>query len=195
MKKIGLTGGIGAGKSTAAKLFEFLGVPVYYADDAAKELMNIDATIREKIISSFGSETYLDNILQRKILAKKVFGNELEIQKLNAIVHPVVFAHFDQWCLERSHLPYIVKEAALIFETILYQKLEKVIHVTAPEELRIARVMLRDGCSKQDVLDRIARQLGEEEKLKRADFILYNDEIHPLIPQVVSLHQKMMQLV
>lgn len=195
MKKIGLTGGIGAGKSTAAKLFEFLGVPVYYADDAAKELMNIDATIREKIISSFGNETYLDNILQRKILAKKVFGNELEIQKINAIVHPVVFAHFDQWCLERSHLPYIVKEAALIFETILYQKLDKVIHVTAPEELRIARVMLRDGCSKQDVLDRIARQLGEEEKLKRADFILYNDEIHPLIPQVVSLHQKMMQLV
>lgn len=195
MKKIGLTGGIGAGKSTAAKLFEFLGVPVYYADDAAKELMNIDATIREKIISSFGNETYLDNILQRKILAKKVFGNELEIQKINAIVHPVVFAHFDQWCLERSHLPYIVKEAALIFETILYQKLDKVIHVTAPEELRIARVMLRDGCSKQDVLDRIARQLGEEEKLKRADFILYNDEIHPLVPQVVSLHQKMMQLV
>jgi dephospho-CoA kinase len=93
------------------------------------------------------------------------------------------------------HLPYIVKEAALIFETILYQKLDKVIHVSAPEDLRIARVMLRDACSKEEVLNRIARQMNEEEKLKRADFVLYNDEIHPLLPQVVSLHQQIMQLV
>ncbi len=194
MKKIGLTGGIGAGKSTAAKVFEFLGVPVFYADEVAKELMNTDSYIREQIIQCFGSETYSEDILQRKVLASKVFGNESEIQKLNAIVHPVVFANFDTWCLERIHLPYIVKEAALIFETILYQKLDKVIHVSAPEELRIARVMLRDGSTKEEVLDRIARQLSEEEKLKRADFVLYNDEIHPLIPQVVSAHQKIMQL-
>jgi len=195
MKKIGLTGGIGSGKSTAAKVFEFLQVPVYYADEAAKELMNTDSNLKEQVMAYFGPETYLDGSLQRKVLANKVFGKESEIQKLNAIVHPIVFADFDKWCSERKHLPYIVKEAALIFETILHQKLDKVIHVSAPEELRIARVMLRDACSKEEVLNRIARQMNEEEKLQRADFVLYNDEIHPLLPQVVSLHQQIMQLV
>lgn len=192
MKKIGLTGGIGAGKSTAAKIFEFLKVPVYYADEAAKQLMESDSRLIAQIVETFGHETYLEGVLQRKVLAAKVFGDEAAIQKLNAIVHPIVFSHFDEWCSQRTHLPYIVKEAALIFETILHQKLDKVIHVSAPEELRIARVMLRDHSSKEEVLDRIARQLPEEEKIKRADFILYNDEIHPLLPQVVSLHQKIM---
>lgn len=194
MKKIGLTGGIGAGKSTAAKIFEFLQVPVYYADEAAKQLMESDSHLIAQIVDEFGTETYLEGILQRKVLAAKVFGDEAAIQKLNNIVHPIVFSHFDEWCAHRTHLPYIVKEAALIFETILHQKLDKVIHVAAPEELRIARVMLRDHCSREEVLARIARQLPEEEKVKRADFILYNDEIHPLLPQVVSLHQKIMLL-
>jgi dephospho-CoA kinase len=190
MKKIGITGGIGSGKSTVSKLFQLLDVPVYNADDKAKFLMNNDALLIEKIKNIFGNTIYCNHELDRKKMAAQVFEQPFLLQQLNEIVHPAVFADFDNWCNQYQHLPYILKEAALIFETILHQKLDEIIMVSAPENLRIERVMQRDNISHEQVLARIKNQMPEAEKLNRADYIIYNNKEQLIIPQVIKLHQK-----
>jgi len=191
--RIGITGGIGSGKSTVAKIFETLGVPVYYADDAARRIMNENEALREAIQKSFGKETYINKQLNRSYLASIVFGNEEKLALLNEFVHPLTIEDSEKWMQAQSG-KYAIKEAALIFETDVWKGLDKVIGVSSPYELRLQRTMQRDSMSDEAVLARMSKQMNEEEKMKRCDFVIYNDETQLLIPQVIALHEKLVLL-
>lgn len=189
--KIGVTGGIGAGKSVACRIFATLGIPVYDADSRAKELMIEDQTLVGQIKGHFGNESYAeDGSLNRSFLANEVFGDTQKLALLNSLVHPRVGLDFDKWLQQQNEVPYIVKEAALIFESFSYKKLDAVVAVSAPEELRIRRTIIRDEHrNRKQIEDIIAKQLPEEERLKRAQYTLINDDNHMLIPQVLRLHK------
>ncbi len=187
---IGLTGGIGSGKTTVAKIFEVLGIPVYYADEEAKRIMNEDEIIRSKLIVLFGEETYINGKLNRSHIASIVFKDTTKLDQLNAIVHPVTIADSDRWMQSQS-TPYAIKEAALIFESGSYKQLDFVIGVSSPVELRIKRVITRDNISRSEVERRIQNQMSEEEKMKRCHFVIINDEEQLMIPQVLKVHEKL----
>lgn len=190
MLKVGITGNIGSGKTTVSKIFEVLGIPVFYADDAAKSAMVNDPILIEAIKSAFGKISYFENgTLNRKHIADIVFNNEAELNKLNAIVHPATFRAFDNWLLLHQDTPYILKEAALLFESDSYKMCNKTIMVSAPLEMRIERVMQRDNLPKDEILKREARQFPEEKKLSLADYAISNDEKELVIPQVLKLHE------
>ena len=192
MQKIGITGSIGSGKSIVCKIFEQLGVSIYNADERAKLLMISNAEIINKVKFLFGHESYSETgELKRKHLSDIAFNNKDLLTQLNQIVHPIVFKDFDNWLLKKEQLNinYIIKEAALMFETDSYKKLDKFIVVTAPMELRISRTMQRDSILKEQVLSRMNNQLSQEEKLAKADYEIINDEQTSLIEQVFSLHQ------
>ncbi len=190
---IGLTGGIGSGKSTVAKIFEVLGIPVYYADEEAKRIMNEDETIRSKLIVLFGEESYSGGKLNRPHIASIVFGDKEKLHQLNEIVHPVTIADSDRW-MQSQTTPYAIKEAALIFESGSYKQLDYVIGVSSPIELRIQRVINRDNISKPEVARRIQNQMPEEDKIKRCHFVLNNNEEQLVVPQVLELHKKLVGL-
>ena len=190
MLKIGLTGGIGSGKSTVAKIFETLGIPVYYADDAAKELMNTDPDLKELIIKNFGANVYTDNKLNRSYLASIVFADKLKLEILNSLTHPATINAANEWiALQKG--PYIIKEAALLFESDAHKHLDAIIGVSSPIALRMKRVMQRDNLTEEDVQKRINRQMDEAEKMRRCDYIIHNDESTLLIPQVLALDKKL----
>lgn len=191
--KIGLTGGIGSGKSTAAQIFEVLGIPVYYADTEAKRLMNEDAQVKKEIIKIFGEKAYSNSTLDRKYISSIAFSDPAKLQSLNTIVHPAIKKDAENW-MQKQTTPYAIHEAALIFEAKVNERLDYVIGVSSPEELRIKRAMQRDNVSRDEVLKRISRQLAEKIKMSKCDFILFNDEEQLLIPQVVELHQKLTDL-
>ncbi|PWT73582.1 MAG: dephospho-CoA kinase [Bacteroidetes bacterium] len=191
--KVGLTGGIGSGKSTVAGIFEVLGIPVYYADQAARRLMNEDPTLKKKISELFGEASYKQGRLDRAFIASQVFGNQEKLKSLNALVHPMTISDANEW-MKRQTVPYSVKEAALIFESRTNEYLDYVIGVSAPENLRISRTVRRDHISLDEVLKRMKSQLPEEEKMARCDFVIYNDEISPVIPQVLELHAELLKL-
>jgi dephospho-CoA kinase len=197
MLKVGITGGIGSGKTTVCQIFEKLGVPVYYADQRAKELMEDDALLRTEIKQEFGDEVYdADGKLNRKLLAEIVFSNEEKLVKLNGMVHPAVFRDNQSWneILAKRGYTYVLKEAALLVETGSYRMLDKLIVVSAPEEDRIRRVMARDDSTEQQVRGRIRAQMPEEQKVKYADYIIYNDAIMELVPEVTRIHVDLMNL-
>ncbi|MCB9196926.1 MAG: dephospho-CoA kinase [Flavobacteriales bacterium] len=180
--RIGLTGGIGSGKSTVARIFESFGVPVYYADTEAKRLMH-ESPIRQQIIGRFGEESYVNGDLNRSYLAKKVFKDPKALQDLNNIVHPIVGKDYAEWCLRQTE-NIVVKEAAILIESGAIDSVDKVVVVTAPEEIRIDRVMKRDGVAEDEVRARMKNQIKEEDRLKYADFIVLNDGNNHLIEQV-----------
>ncbi|HLS94450.1 dephospho-CoA kinase [Sphingobacterium allocomposti] len=191
--KVGITGGIGSGKSYVARIFKALGVPFYDADTEAKKLMNTDGQIRSALIKQFGEAVYLeDGQLNRAYLSSVVFTDEKRLQALNAIVHPVVIQHGTDWAEAQSY-PYSLKEAALLFESGSYKSLDYTILVTAPLEMRIKRVVKRDAVSREQVLDRINKQMPDEKKSEIADFVIVNDENVPLLPQVLTLHQQFLR--
>lgn len=193
MIRIGLTGGIGSGKSTVAKVFEVLGIPVYYADDAAKKLMNEDEELKEKIKKEFGESIYKEEKLDRKKLADIVFTSPEKLNLLNALVHPATLKDAEKWMQEQtSH--YCIKEAALIFESGAHEHLDYVIGVTAPAPLRILRTMQRDGVTKEEVFARMDKQMDETIKMKLCDFVIQNDEQEMILPQVLALHEKLLSL-
>ncbi|MFN8308574.1 MAG: dephospho-CoA kinase [Chitinophagales bacterium] len=196
MLKVGITGGIGSGKSTVCQIFERLGVPVYYADQRAKELMEDDRELVKAITMHFGNEMYKDGKLQRAALAAIVFSDEHKLLLLNSLVHPAVFRDNQSWneVLAKKNYPYTIKEAALLVETGSYQQLDKLIVITAPLEDRIKRVMARDGSTEDQVLARIKAQLPEEEKVKLADYVIVNDEVMNLVPQVAKIHTDLLSL-
>jgi dephospho-CoA kinase len=190
--QIGITGGIGSGKTLVSKIFACLGIPVYDADSHAKELMTTDGILVSQIKKEFGDLSYLsDGTLNRKYLSEVVFNKQERLDVLNKLVHPRVGENYTQWVKRHNNKAYVLKEAALLFETGSYQALNKIIVVHAPEEVRIKRVMHRDGRAEQQVREIIRKQMSEEEKLKRADFIIYNDESSLIIPQVLSLHNSL----
>lgn len=194
MLRIGITGGIGSGKTTVAKIFEVLGVPVYYADDAAKRLMNEDKDLQQKIIENFGSDIFENNQLNRSLLASQVFNNPEKLALLNSLVHPVTIADAAKWMTQHNDQPYALKEAALIFESGAQNHLDYIIGVHSPYKLRLQRVMQRDNLTKEAVEARMAKQMDETKKMNLCNFIISNDEVALLIPQVLELHKKIIEL-
>lgn len=191
--KIGLTGGIGSGKTTVAKIFGLLGVPVYYADAASKRLYHTDPELKAQLKAHFGENIYENEVLDRKQLADLVFKDPAKLELLNRLVHPPTIRDAAQW-LDRQTASYVIKEAALLFESGSVAGLDGVIGVYTPKSLRIKRVMDRDGISREEVLHRMARQIDEEIKMRLCDFTLRNDEQCLLLPQVLDVHQLLMQL-
>lgn len=188
--KIGITGGIGVGKSVVARIFKILGVPTYDADKEAKAIMYTNDQVRAALVDTFGKEVYhADGSLDRAWLSARVFSNETELKKLNAIVHPAVIQAGEDWA-DAQTTAYSLKEAALLFESGSYKALDYCILVSSPEDVRIQRVMARDGVTEAEVRQRISKQMPEAEKEALADFIIYNDDEHSLIEQVMQLHQQ-----
>lgn len=193
MLKIGLTGGIGSGKTTVAHIFELLGVPVYYADTAAKEIMNTDAGLRKQIIQHFGEETYNGNVLNRQHLSGLIFGDKAKLELLNSLVHPVTIQNAETW-MAQQNAPYILKEAALFFEAGSAGGLDYIIGVYSPKALRMQRTMQRDNTTKEAVEKRMKNQLNEEIKMRLCDFVITNNDQQLVIPQVLKLHEHFLQL-
>lgn len=193
--KIGLTGGIGAGKSVVARMLGTLGIPVYDADTRAKYLLANDAILKQSVTETFGPESYLETGgLNRPYLAEKVFGDAEKLEVLNSLVHPRVGEDFSKW-YQAQKGPYVIKEAALLFEAGSYKSLDKVITVTASEKERINRTLLRDmHRSEQQVRDIVSRQMPAGEKEGMADYVIKNDKGDAIIPQVLSLHERLQEL-
>lgn len=193
MKKIGITGGIGAGKSLICEVFQLLGIPNYPADFRAKWLQSNDPELKEKITDYFGDESYLENgDLNREFLSKEVFGDDEKLKFLNGLVHPAVAKDFENWCIQHSDKPYILKEAALLFETGSYKQLDATINVHANREIRLRRTLDRDPeRTKESVLSIMDKQMSDEKRLELANYAIYNDESRSVINQVIELHQKL----
>ncbi len=191
-KLIGVTGGIGSGKTTVCKIFESLGIPVYYADERAKAIMVENKEVVEKVSQLLGPQAYSPaQQLNRAFIASEVFGDKKKLQALNSIVHPAVFEDSKKWFKANAGSVYCLKEAALLIESGSYKTLDKLIVVTAPKELRIERVCQRDGVDRAAVLARMDKQMPEPEKLAFADFVIKNDGAHSLIKQVWEVHQQL----
>lgn len=193
MLKIGLTGGIGSGKSTAAKIFEILNVPVYYADAASKRLYHTDAELMANLKKHFGEEIYNNKELNRVKLAQLVFSDAEKLTLLNSLVHPPTIRDAEAW-IEQQTTPYIIKEAALLFESGSVRSLDYVIGVQAPQHLRIKRAMDRDGVTRDEVLTRINRQMDEDIKMKLCDFHIQNGEQESVLLQVLELHRRFLEM-
>jgi dephospho-CoA kinase len=188
MIKIGITGGIGSGKSIICEVFKKLGVPIYNADVRAKTLTNEDKLIRKKLISKFGSSLYKNNELDRSMLADIIFKDNTALAFVNSVIHPAVELDFINWSNQYEYKAYIINEAALHFESGVYKKMDKMITVYAPVDLRIKRVMMRNTITQEQVINRINNQLPDKEKMKRSDFVIYNDEQQGVLEQVINLH-------
>ena len=191
MLRIGITGGIGSGKTTVCRIFEVLGIPVYYADDAAKELMNREGELKQEIIKNFGEASYLEGKLNRTYISGIVFSAPEKLKLLNSLVHPRTIQDAEEW-MKKQNSPYALKEAALIFESGSQQSLDYVIGVTAPLEIRTSRTMQRDNISKELAEKKINQQMNEEEKMKLCHFLIKNDETSSLIHQVLSVHEQIL---
>jgi dephospho-CoA kinase len=193
MLKVGLTGGIGSGKTTASKLFELLNIPVYYADVASRRLYETDVELQKAVKAHFGEDVYQNNKLDRVKLAAIVFSDPEKLALLNKLVHPPTIRDAEEW-LKIQTTPYAIKEAALLFEAGSAGMLDYIIGVSCPKELRVKRIMARDGISREAVLNRMKNQIDETIKMRLCDFVVYNDESQLLIPQVLELHKKLLQL-
>lgn len=192
---VGITGGIGSGKSTVAKIFSILGVPVYFADYRAKWLMSHDPELKKSIEENFGQESFsLSGELNRQYLANNVFSDEAKVKIINGLVHPAIKKDFEYW-VSTQNCPYVLKEAALLFETGSYKELNKVINVSSPLKIRVNRILMRDpDRDEKQVNDIINKQLPDEEKNSKADYVIKNSDNKLLIPQVLTIHQELLQL-
>ena len=193
MITVGLTGGIGSGKSTVAEMFRELGVPVYDSDEEAKHLMATSEDIKQQIVALFGKEAYLDEELNRKHIASKVFSDRGKLEELNSIIHPAVRTHFIEWRKGQT-APYVVQESALIFESGIQSMYDFVVLVTAPLDIRIKRVMERDDVAMEKVQDRIENQMGDHEKISLADFMVENVDLETTRKKVTELHNTLSKL-
>ncbi len=194
MIRIGLTGGIGSGKSTISRIFRILGIAVYEADLRARDLMQSDPILMEKIKSAFGEGSYSGGTLNRAYLGDIVFSSEEKLDQLNGIVHPAVFRDFQHWSEGKLSLPYIIHEAAILFESGVYKLMDYTINVHAERDLRLRRVTERDRVSGEKVLQRMEKQMSEDERSRLADYQIFNNEEDILIPQVINLHNKFVSL-
>jgi dephospho-CoA kinase len=195
MIKVGLTGGIGSGKTTVAAIFDILGVPVSYADTEAKRLMNEDTGLREAILREFGAQAYEGGTLNRKYMAERVFNDPAQLELLNSLVHPVTIRQGEQWMQGLAgRVPYAIREAALIFETRAAAYLDFVIGVDAPLALRIHRTLQRDHSTRESIRQRMKNQLDEAIKMRLCDAVIRNDEQEALIPQVLEIHHRLLRM-
>ena len=188
MKKIGITGNIGSGKSYVCKMFENLGILVFYSDEETKKLYLIPS-VKELIIKRFGEEVYFeDGTLNRKLLSYHLFKNEEAMKFIESVLYPALNQHFDEWC-EQQKTPYVLYESAILFEKNYMKYFDKIIFVSAPEDIRLQRVMLRDDCTEENVRSRMRLQMSEEAKISKADFVIYNDGTKPVEPQVLAINK------
>lgn len=192
MLRVGLTGGIGSGKSTVAAIFTTLGIPVAYADLEARRLMNEDPGLREAIIRHFGPGAYSGAILNRKFLAEQVFADPARLELLNSLVHPATIREGERWIQSLTgRYPYAIREAALLFESRAAGHLDFIIGIYAPTALRIHRTMQRDHVSREEVLRRMRHQIDEDIKMRLCDAVIRNDDQLAVIPQVLALHERL----
>jgi dephospho-CoA kinase len=189
MFRLGITGGIGSGKSFVCSILEKFGVPVYYADKEARRLMNTMVDLKRAIKDVFGEEIYHDGELDRQEMGRRIFGQPEMLDKINRMVHPVVREDFFKWSEAWENVPYVIEEAAILFESGAVSEMDATVLIYAPEQLRIERVMARDGLSRSEVVRRINMQMDEEEKKRLADRVILNDEKKLLLPQLVALHE------
>ena len=188
MKKIGITGNIGSGKSYVCKMFENLGIPVFYSDDETKKLYLIPS-VKKLITNRFGQEVYFyDGTLNRKLLSYHLFKNEEAMRYIESVLYPALDQHFDEWC-EQQKSPYVLYESAILFEKDYQKFFNKIIFVSAPEDIRLQRVMTRDDCTEENVRSRMRLQLDEDMKISKADFVIYNDGIKAVEPQVLEINK------
>ena len=194
MIKVGITGGIGSGKTVVCKVFELLGISVYYSDEESKKILDNDNNVKEQIIKTFGNEILnVGGNIDRKILSVAVFGDKEKLTLLNGIVHPAVAKHFEEWVKMHSDEKYVLKEAAILFESGANRLVDKVITVTAPHTLKIQRAMQRDNIPEDQVIVRMKNQWSDEEKIKQSQFVIFNNEEQLLIPQVLKIHELLIE--
>lgn len=192
MIKVGVTGGIGSGKSTICKVFELLDVPVFYADAESRKLLQTNKEIQRAIINLFGNEIVSsDGLIDRKKIASIVFNDVQKLKNLNRIMHPAVFTHFENW-VKKQVSPYVIKEAAILFESGTDKQVDKIITVTCPMNIRIDRVIKRDRVTYESVERRILNQWSDEEKIKHSQFVINNDERNLIIPQILFINQQLL---
>ena len=189
---VGLTGGIGSGKTTVAKQFMDLGIPVYIADEEAKNLMNTSRGIKRKLIQLFGEEAYINNQLNKPYIANIIFSDKTYLQKMNDIVHPQVAKHFNKWLLKQN-TPYIIKEVAILFENDGHKQCDYVITVVAPKELRMKRLLKRDNMTKEKIEAIMNNQWTDEQKVKLSQFVITNTELENTKKQVLKIHQQILK--
>jgi len=195
MIRVGLTGGIGSGKTYVANIFLHLGIPVYNSDEHTKQLYATNQELKRLLTGKFGHQVYLSNgNINKDYLRKMVFSDSETREQINRIVHPFVMADFNQWCSNQKAVSYIIKESALLFETGLFRSLDKTILVKSPNELKIKRLSERDGFSVDEIKKRMAVQLTDAEKEKMADFVIINDEKKLLLPQVLTIHKQLLNI-
>jgi len=193
--QVGVTGGIGVGKTTVGQIFETLGAPVYKSDDRAKILMNSSEELKSQIIEAFGYDAYnRDKQLNRSYLATVVFNNPKKLQVLNSLVHPAVLEDYRNWFSEQNNVPYTIKEAALMFETDSHKSMDCIIVVTCPINLRIDRIVKRDHMKRDEVLKRIENQMSDKQRLEKAQYRVKNDGKQSIIKQTIDLHHKFLNL-
>lgn len=191
MIKVGLTGNIGSGKSLVSQAFEALGIPVFNADLEARKILNSNEVV-QKIKTTFGVEVVQrNNEIDRKKLATIVFNSESELEKLNLLIHPRLRSEFHNWSREYNDKPYVIQEAAILFENNFHHLMDKIITVSAPFDLRLKRVLERDNTSKKDVLSRMKNQWPDGEKEKLSDFVIHNNGSEMLLPQILKIHQEL----
>ena len=190
MLRVGITGGIGSGKTTVCSIFEKLGVPVYYADSRAKDLVNTNSELQNKISDAFGQNSFIEGAYNRAFIASIVFSDKQKLELLNSIIHPFVLNDWDAFCQKHNENPYLIKEAAIMLETESKNSVDHIVLVHAPLETRIHRIQERDKVAENEIKARIESQMPEDEKMKMADSVIYNDQEHSLIEQVLNLHQK-----
>ncbi len=190
MKKIGLTGGIGSGKSTVASIFKTLGIPVFDADKIARQIMETDIAVITGVTVQFGENAYINGKLNSAYIANIVFNDAYQLQLLNAITHPATIAAFDMWAAQQT-TPYVIKEAALLFEAGSAAGLNAIIGVSAPNALRIQRVIQRDAITREMVLQRMDKQISDSIKMRLCEFVVVNNEQQLLIPQLLAIDEKL----
>ncbi len=188
MIRLGITGGIGSGKTTVCHVFELFGVPIYNADSRAKHLVQNQPELKKAIISEFGEQSYINNEYNRAFIGSIVFNDIEKLQKLNAIIHPYVFNDWEQFCIENKDEPIIIKEAAIMLETESKNTVDQIIVVVSPIQLRIKRLIKRDHSSEEEIINKINKQMSDEDKIKLAHFVIYNDEQHSIIEQVNKIY-------
>ncbi|WP_067146120.1 dephospho-CoA kinase [Pseudotamlana agarivorans] len=192
MKIVGLTGGIGSGKTTVAKMFQELGVPIYIADDEAKKLMNESSVLKQELTQLFGENAYLNDGLNRPYIANIIFNDKTYLQKMNAIVHPRVAEHFKKWVLEQKS-PYVIKEVAILFENGGHKACDLVISVTAPKNIKIERLLERDDTTVEKIENIMKNQWSDEEKTKLSDFVVFNTVLEETYTQVLKIHEEILR--
>ena len=192
MKIVGLTGGIGSGKTTVAKMFSNKGIPVYTADDEAKKLMNTSKVIKRQLTKLLGEQSYVNGAINKAYISSKIFNDKSLLQQINAIVHPKVAAHFNRW-LKKQTAPYVIKEAAIIFENNLQSQYDVIITTVAKKDTRIERILKREKTTIDKIETIIKNQMSDEEKIKLSDYVIYNQDLDETARQVSEIHDKILK--